>query len=97
MDRRYRMELQLVRVPVVWKAKVPEKKLLPVTRKVPEERARERRARAAAHMFFARLFEGVPPLFTPTVFQEEEPKGKLIIFKRFTPLPGMEDRRWTDG
>ena len=93
MDRRYRMELQLVKVPVVWKAKVPEKKLWPVTRKVPEKRGIDRRARRAAHLFFAKLFDGMPEIFVPPEFRRKipEPEGKLIEWRRYSPLPRMED------
>ena len=90
MDRRYRMELQLVRVPVIWKAKVPVKKLWPVTRKVPEKRSREKQARAAVHMFFAQMFEGVPMDFCPPEFQRmNKPEGKLITWRRWMSLEDM--------
>ena len=95
MDRRYRMELQLVKVPVVWKAKVPEKKLLPVTRKMQDKRSIDRRARKAAHLFFAALFDGMPAMFTPPEFQKmHEPEGKVIRFTRWEPLPKVG---WDDG
>ena len=93
MDRRYRLELQMVRVPVVWRAKVPEKKLFPVTRKVPEARRMERRARAAAHMFMARMLEGVPDWLRPEGFMPPGPlevKGNKIVFIRYRPLPPWE-------
>ena len=87
------MELQLVRVPVVWKAKVPEKKLFPVTRKVPEQRAIERRARAAAQMFMAQLMAGVPDMFIPDMFKDKSKdcSNKIMIFRRYRPLPPWED------
>ena len=94
MDRRYRMELQMVRVPVVWKAKVPEKKLFPVTRKVPEERAIRRRNLAAVKMFMARMLEGVPDWLRPEGFMPPGPlevKGNKIVFIRHRPLPPWED------
>ena len=92
MDRRYRLELQMVRVPVVWRAKVPEKKLLPVTRKVPEARRMERRARAAAHMFMAQLMAGVPDMFVPDMFKDvsKDCSNKIMIFRRYRPLPPWE-------
>lgn len=93
MDRRYRMELQLVKVPVVWKAKVPEKKLRPVTRKMPVQRRIIRNARKAAYEFFAAIFEGMPALFTPPMFQKmpEPGEGENIEWRRYSPLPRMED------
>ena len=89
MDRRYRMELQMVRVPVVWKAKVPEKKLFPVTRKVPEERAIRRRNLAAVKMFMARMLDGAPDWMRPNEYKVPMPKRIFIAIKR--PLPPWED------
>lgn len=94
MDRRYRLELQMVRVPVVWRAKIPDRKLFPATRKVPEARRMKRMARAAAHMFFAQMMEGVPPMFIPVGFvQGKKPKetGRIIHFRRYTAPPSWED------
>lgn len=102
MDRRYRLELQLVRVPVVWKAKVPEKKLFPVTRKVPEERAIRRRNLAAVKMFMARMLEGIPDwLITPQMGlpMNKNPKDEPFVFRRYTPLPWMLEKKrppWED-
>ena len=93
MDRRYRMELQLVRVPVVWRAKVPEKKLFPVTRKVPEQRAKARRKSAAARLFIAAMIHHVPEwLLTQKMWDMtvENPYDPPMLFKRFMP-PGPAD------
>lgn len=88
-DRRYRMELQLVKVPVKWTARI-RPGLQPVTRRMSDERIRNRRARLAAHKFMAALFAGVPSLFRPPelpVLPEMKPTaGKLIFFHRYRPL-----------
>lgn len=89
-DRRYRTELRLVTVPVIWRAKVPEKRLLPATRKMTDERTRSRRAREAAAKFMAALFAGVPHMFTPPEFQGLPAPGNLIVLRRFIPLERRE-------
>ena len=101
-DRRYRMELQLVRVPVIWRAKIPEKMLQPAKRRMTDKRIRQRRAREAAAKFMAALFDGVPGLFQPEeVFKQLNPSlelpvkkdGQLIVLRRYRPI----ERRAENG
>lgn len=84
MVRKYRLEWRQVRVPIIWQAKVPEKKLTPVTRRVSEKRSIERNARKESHMFFKSLFEGVPEIFRPPEFQPlTKPEGKPVEWRRW--------------
>lgn len=95
MDRRYRMELQMVRVPVVWRAKIPEKKLH-AKRKMTNVRKMERAARIAAHEFFDRLFGKPIDMLDKLLLEQAMPypkmvPGRIISWSRYRELKKLED------
>lgn len=97
-DRRYRMELRMVRVPVIWKAKVPDRKMI-AKRRAPEERKRIRGERYIICAMFDELFhrpmEQIDKLIEAAMTQVQEkpkkPEGKIITFRRYTTLPPVDD------
>lgn len=99
-DRRYIYQLQLVKVPVKWTARI-RTGLQPVTRRMSDERIRNRRARLAAHKFMAALFADVPSLFRPPELpvlpEMKQTAGKLIVFNRYRPLTEGRDEDGPDA
>lgn len=93
MVRRYKMELRMVRVPIVWKAKVPEIRLMPASRRIPEKRKTELEARRAAIQFLNGLFKDVPDMFRPPELPPlRKPEGKRVEWRRWLPFSEVGKR-----
>ena len=97
MNRRYKLELQLVKVPIVWKAKIPEKRIR-AKRRIPEYRLAIISRRRETEAFFERVFGSADPdeltrIFTAENLKLEKAEGKIIAFRRFVPLPPIASIR----
>ena len=88
MNRRYKMELRMVMVPVVWKAKTPDRKIY-AKRKTPEYRIAIKQNRAKVEELFRAIFGSEDPdVITEQLNAEKKQnEGKIVVFKRYQPLP----------